>query len=738
MITQNGHITPTLAPQDIRFLYDRGFNLVPLVPGTKRAAESWKGWQTRRQEWNEVVELVSAGGIAGINGVSGLRSFDFDESGYEPVARLLELLELPEMYQWIVRSGTGYHIWVCCSDTLRIKGGTKSCYVGRPIDSLLHFKQLELRWERSYTVLPPSRHPTNPEAYAWVHGRPVGEVAVVKGEDIERTFFSLADLQREPTAREELGDGPLSRGANAVLERELETLRNAREGTRNTQLNKAAFSLGQVVAAGGGLDANTVEDRLAEVARESGLGDDEIYATIQSGLKAGMAMKLATFEATDAGNAEAVVSLYGDAFLYNGSFGWMYWTGTHWQRDDDKTRIGGAVIDTLRQRQSEAFMQNSEAVAKVARADTGKIHSCISLLRWYLWESVSSFDSDPDLLNCANGVVSLRTGELVPHHPGQRFTYVVPIEYDRDADYSHWVDFLREVVGGGTEMLDYLQMAIGYSLTGLTSEEIMFYLFGPTRAGKGTVAEVILALIPYPIAMGVDFNTFTAKRDGNTNNFDLAEMKASRIVFAGESNRYQTLNAAKIKQLTGGDPVRASFKGKDLFSYTPRYKIWLLSNHPVNADPDDDGLWGRVHVIPFPNSFLGKEDLTLKARMKSPEVLRGVLRWAVEGAMHLYATGRLPVPSTIREETGKHRSQLDSVQSWLDDCAERDLDAWTNNQVAYTSYEEWCRENDVNAIEHRKFALSLKAKGFLVSVTRWEGHGGSRKQARGVQGLRLR
>lgn len=207
-------------------------------------------------------------------------------------------------------------------------------------------------------------------------------------------------------------------------------------------------------------------------------------------------------------------------------------------------------------------------------------------------------------------------------------------------------------------MANYLQEAMGYSITGHTSEECVFYLWGPTRAGKGTYTEAILGVVPRHIAIEVDFNTFTAKREGDSQNFDLAPLKAARIVFASESNKFQSLNPAKIKALTGGNMVYCSYKHKDMFSYRPQYTVWLSSNHEVNADADDDALWGRIKVIHFPHSRLGHEDKSLKLQLQSQANQEAILAWIVEGAYQWYQRGGkgLETPQEVKELTSKQRS----------------------------------------------------------------------------------
>jgi putative DNA primase/helicase len=204
-------------------------------------------------------------------------------------------------------------------------------------------------------------------------------------------------------------------------------------------------------------------------------------------------------------------------------------------------------------------------------------------------------------------------------------------------------------------------------------------------------------------------------------------------VIASESNKNQSLNPAKIKQLTGGNRVQAAFKHRDMFSYKPGYKIWLVSNHPVNGDVDDDALWGRVHIINFPHSHLHCEDMGLKERLKSPEVLRGVLYWAIQGAIKWYQAGRLPVPEQIKQSVAEHRAQLDTVQMWLDDKAELVEGEWTPNATVVSSYTAWCGENNYEPKRGKALTASLKHKGCVPGEKQYW----NSVQTRGVLGLRI-
>jgi putative DNA primase/helicase len=438
--------------------------------------------------------------------------------------------------------------------------------------------------------------------------------------------------------------------------------------------------------------------------------------------------------AHDEGNAQATHRLHGGGFAFNDALGWMYHTGTHWATDGAEQKVDRAIVDTMKARGAAAFSdpERYKSLITACIPNRSRVQGAKGQLSSVAGVSLAGFDTDPDKLNCQNGVIDLRTGSVAKHSPAQHFTHCATVDYDPKADRRAWVTWLTDAVGAS--MADWLQMAVGYSLTGHTREEVLFYLFGPPRAGKGLFSETLLALLSKPLATSVNFDTFTAQRTGDSQNFDLAPLRPTRIVFASESNSYERFNEAKVKALTGGDEVYCAFKHRSHFNYRPTFKIWLLSNQPVNADPDDDAVWGRVRLVHFPKSHLGKEDKGLKERMKSPENLRGVLAWAVEGARRWYDLGPdgLPDPGASRALLAEHRGELDNVGAWLDECAKIDANAFCTNKDAYRSYRDWCESNGITPKQQRGLTQALERKGYRSNRQQVNG-----KQMRGFVGFRL-
>ena len=440
------------------------------------------------------------------------------------------------------------------------------------------------------------------------------------------------------------------------------------------------------------------------------------------------------YSTDDEGNAQAVKALFGEYFRYCEALGWLYYTGTHWEREGAVPYLERAVVATLHQRRAQAALYgNNEHLTQIARSNVGPVQHAMTLLRSLVLARVEEFDISRDHLNVKNGVLDLRTGELTPHSPSQRYTYCLPVEYDAEADTSEWLQFLQQVVGGGEAVLTMLQQAVGYSLTGHTQEERLFYIFGPTRSGKGTFTEVLLKLLGKPLSAEVDFRTFTARRDNDANNYDLAPLRPTRLIVASESSKYDQLNTARVKLLTGGNYIRCCFKYGDHFEYRPQYKIWLVSNHNIKADPDDDAAWGRVIHLEFPHSFYGHEDKTLKERLKRPENLRGVLAWAVEGAKQWYASQHgVQVPAALRERLQAVQREQDIVQQWIDERTVADPQWWTPHETLHGDYKQWCQQNGYASKGGTEFGRALSKKGY--AATKQTIHG---TEVRGRTGLRL-
>ncbi|MCK4816478.1 hypothetical protein KA005_11980 [bacterium] len=437
-------------------------------------------------------------------------------------------------------------------------------------------------------------------------------------------------------------------------------------------------------------------------------------------------------------------------FLYNQALGWRHFQGRYWDGELAESRIWLGITRVLKERRKAVWngrgpsLEEGRAkeISRAAKPSTRNIANCRRMLQEMLTVPLSDFDTSPDTLNCSNGLVDLRTGQLVPHGPSQRLTHCTPVKYLPDADQAVWTNWLLEAVGGRQEVVDYLQQAVGYTLTGHTREEILFYLYGPARAGKGIFTETLLAALGgSPLAVEADIQMFMNKRQ-DPQGFMLAGLRTTRLLAASETRGRDWLDEAKLKNLTGGNTIRCAFKGKGFFQYRPAFKIWLSSNVLPKLDPDDTAAWLRVRVISFPTSHIVDIDKKLKGRMKKSDVLEGVLAWAVEGAKQWYKAPKsgLKAPEVIRKETEDARKALDQIEAWLHDRI-IDTEAASDKLSyadAFNDYTLYCDERGEKPRPRKHWKAALGKKGYDMNAQYgYKKPGGAKGNKRGWSGMRL-
>lgn len=432
----------------------------------------------------------------------------------------------------------------------------------------------------------------------------------------------------------------------------------------------------------------------------------------------------------DNGNALAFLAEHGSNYLYTGEMGWVRWTGTHWNSDGAQQELFIEVIEVLKRRHAAALSAGDNPVARASEPSTRHARDAVTQLEALLYASISSFDTNKHLLNCANGTVDLRTGSVLPHDRGNRITYCVRYAFDPSADTSEFVRWLSGSLRGGLDTVEYLRHFLGYAVTGETNLESMLYVYGAPRAGKGTLIETIKNVIG-PIMGSLSFTALTNK--ASAQNFELASVRSARFVEIDEASNIYAVDEAKLKALTGNSTVTCAQKFKNPFSYTPQFKLIAISNDKLRASATDAGLWRRVKVIEFVNSYIGQEDVMLKERMARPEMAKAVLAWLISGAVDYYklrAAGHsIPEPVSVTAATGEHRAACDLVGLWIDECVARVPGAWTTNAELYQSYGLWCHDNGAQPMALVKFGEQVRGAGFTQS---------KRNGKRGYEGARLK
>jgi putative DNA primase/helicase len=380
---------------------------------------------------------------------------------------------------------------------------------------------------------------------------------------------------------------------------------------------------------------------------------------------------------TDLGNAERLVRLFGDRIRFVPQWGWLVWDGKRWTRDNGNQRITELAEETVRQIYREAAeTDNPDERAKLAKwaiasESRQRIAAMIELAAPMRLASPDEFDADDWLLNLENGVLNLRTLEFLPHDPNLKLTKLAPVTYDPNADCPKWKAFLQRIFNGNERLIRFVQRAVGYSLTGSTREQCLFFLHGTGANGKSTFLEVIRALLG-DYAVTAEFSTFVADRKSSVRN-DIARLHSARLVTAIEVGEGKRFAEELIKTLTGGDTVAARFLYREFFEFKPRFKVWLAANYKPEIRGTDYAIWRRIRLIPFTVTIPPEEQIPDLAEQLKEE-LSGILNWALEGLRDWLANGLQPPPE-VTEATEAYRAEMDIV-----DCSCKTLVSPTPKQ----------------------------------------------------------
>ena len=463
----------------------------------------------------------------------------------------------------------------------------------------------------------------------------------------------------------------------------------------------------------------------------------------------------------DPGNARAVLRLYGDVISFSDGFGPMFYDRGYWLMGGEaEAEIDKRIEETLWRRGDAAYKARDKKyhpIIKESYPTVSRINSTRKALSKYCYvskdELSTRFGNSPGLLNARNGVIDMRTGILYPAHSAYGFTYRLETAYKPGSRSAEWERFLEETLPNPEERA-YLQELIGYVFTGETREEIVVYISGPTRSGKGVFSESLQAL-GGPLAKEINIRSLIESRSGSDQNFDLAGLYHARFVHGSESKDTDWLDSAKIKALSGGNWLRAAFKGRDLFEFRPQFTVVITSNEPPKMKAEDSAAWYRLRAIEFPISKAGAEDKRLKSLLREPEHMEAILAWVVEGAVRWYSreTG-LITPESIRRRTESFREALDYIYEFLQEHYEiaPNLGNWEELKAAefytpldslYSDYRAW---HDTNgAPELNKINFSRKVRGRLGGVNVYENQcrasvidplTGEAKQSRVIAGIR--
>ena len=557
-------------------------------------------------------------------------------------------------------------------------------YPSHPIKNRTNlFQGIDVKSDNGYVVAPPSLH-ANGNNYEWTTSFDV-PLAEMPGWLLNKL------LETSVTT-------PITAATGEVIA----------EGSRNSALTSLAGKLRRQ-----GFTFELLKATLLSVNAQQcspALPPNEVIAIAKAVSQYEAADFARIAPSTDAGNAELFAHQHGQTVRFDHKKStWLIWK-KHWWVPDTQRQVLLLAKDAARARQNAVDERSGKSARKFALASESKarLDAMISMAKAEtpISDSGDGWDANPYLMGTPNGVLVLNTGNLKPGAPEDKITKSTDVEFDPNAPCPRWELFLNEIFDSNTELIDFIQRAVGYSLTGSTAEQVMFMCYGKGANGKSvffsTLKEVLGAY-----AFKASSLLFDADKCSSIPN-DVAALDGKRFVILTEMGESARLNESRIKELVHGDEITARFLNKEFFTFTPVAKYWIAVNHKPKVRDESEGFWRSIHMIPFTVQFSGDKadkDLTKKLCAEAA----GILAWAVRGCVE-YQKGGLNPPKLVAEATAEYRQESDVLNDFLHDACVTAPDQFVSAHVLYMSYTDWAGGQGLT----QKETLSSKTFGMLI------------------------
>lgn len=353
----------------------------------------------------------------------------------------------------------------------------------------------------------------------------------------------------------------------------------------------------------------------------------------------------------------------------------------------------------------EQFVRTSRMSARISAA------ADVASAKRTVIASSRAFDNHPMKLNVANGVIDLRTGALLPHDPGYLFMQQSAVSYDPEATAPRWEAFLAQTMPD-EQMREYLQRIVGYSITGLTDEQVFFLHHGKTANGKSVFLDVIEAMMG-SYGQTVPNSTLLSKKY-EQHPADVARMEGRRCLQLSETAQGARLDEALVKRLTGGDTVTARGMGEEFRDFKIVGKFHLVTNHlpHINADAATQR---RIRLIHWSVRIPEEERDPALARRIVRDELPGVLAWAVRGCL-AWQRDRLAQPAQAQMDTERYIAEEDMLGRFIEERLVLDPAAMSTNEQVFAAYRAWCELQNVRPMAMMTFGKELNARGITAYV----------------------
>ena len=430
---------------------------------------------------------------------------------------------------------------------------------------------------------------------------------------------------------------------------------------------------------------------------------------------------------TDTGNGRRLIDSFGHALRYTPGLGWFAWSNGFWKPDKESLQIQeiskklGTLIASETIRHQDDADEQTKIIQWAAQAKSeARLKSCINNANSdpRITVDVEKWDQDPYLIGVLNGVVDLRTGELLQGRPDLYITKRAPVAYTRGMTNMRWQEFLDFATGGDKEYQDWIQRAAGYSLTGLSRYDILFLVYGPAGSGKNTLVEAIVKCLgSSQYAFPLD-SSVLAMDGGSSRSTDLyhwAEMRGRRMVWVDELPDNERIKENSVKKLTGSSEISARSPGEKPFTFASQAKLWITTNHrPIITD---DAMWRRIRPIPMTN-VPEKADPNLKEYIFDPDgALPAVLSWAVEGAIKVLGSANrdgLGWCKVVSQAADMYRKNEDRLALFLEEETIKSEGSSITIKQLFFIYRAWSEDRGERPMTQIAFDRKLRERSMKI------------------------
>jgi len=443
---------------------------------------------------------------------------------------------------------------------------------------------------------------------------------------------------------------------------------------------------------------------------------------------------------TNLGNVMRLVRHHGSDLKYVPQWAeWLAWDGTRWQPSPGHAERIAMGLSSFIFAEAAGTTDDDEATA--LRRWAMRSESTQVILRTIrLAQSNSTFmvpaermDANNWTLNCANGILNLKTGEVTAHRRDALMTKVSHVSYQEESECPRWLEFLDTIFDGKRDLIDFIQRALGYCLTGSVQEQVMFLCHGGGSNGKTTFVRVVQHVLA-DYATQIDSSILMTNK-GEQHPTGLTDLKGKRFTGAAESDRGRQLAEAMIKQLTGDDIITARRMRKDFIRFMPTHKLWLLVNHKPIIKGNDEGIWRRLMYVPFTVTIQEeKKDRDLIAKLQKEA--DGILRWMVEGCLQWQQQGLNP-PRIVQEEVENYRDDMDLLKDFFEDVCTVAPGLRVTKRDLFEAYKDWCEPLNNKAGNIKYFGRLMMERGFKGEVTKVKDAAGLRRSVHVWRGIKI-